>query len=85
MLLKDLVKVYDGNIFLIWGDLQKEFHKGEIPNDLLKMKVIGMYLNEYHVLTVRVSLLDLKLIWEENIYGSNLSINYLINYIISFC
>jgi len=62
MLLKDLVEVYDGNIFLIWGELQKEFHYGEIPNDLLKMKVIGMYLNEYHVLTVRASLLDLKLL-----------------------
>lgn len=59
MLLKDLVEVLHENIFLIWGDCSKEFHEGEIPDNLLKMKVISIYMDRYyHILTVRATFLD---------------------------
>ena len=58
MLLEDLVEVFHGNIFLIWGGNCEEYHYGEIPNKLLKMKVISIYMNEYHVLTVRATFVD---------------------------
>lgn len=59
MTLKDFVEVYHGNIFLIWGGRSEEFHEGEIPDNLLKMKVLSIYKDRYyHLLTVRATFVD---------------------------